>query len=178
MSDKYNQLFATLVEQHPIGSASQLIGKLAYAEYKVEKRAFIIDFQALHDRAPNQEELDNFLIIYNTAKIDDLIYDAENTLVEFAEALLEDTLKEATQGIIEESIIEEVDSKLAEFKRHATWWKAVAIGAVSSLAASFLIAVIVAVVSVANPNSTWSKVIKALYDDSVQVQLIESKPHQ
>lgn len=114
---QYNQIFERLVVQEPEDSVERLVGKLAYAEYKLEKYEWSLESG---EDIPDTD-LQAFLRLYNPRVLQKHRRAAENLLLayagEYSDSVLEDELEEGIAGKLSLEVQESAAELTKELKQ-------------------------------------------------------------
>lgn len=154
-NERYNNIFEKLVINiNQNDTQSFFSGMLAYAMYKQEKHEWAESYRKKHNTNNIPlSDLNNFLLIYNDEYLLRLKNSAELSLIRFAELYTEIAIDLAKDEIKNISIIKEI-------KRYREgWWKAGLKSALGSIIFTFFAFFISVVISIANPDSNYSKLI-------------------
>ena len=179
MTTEYNQIFSKLVLSHKEDSAEQLVGMLAYAEYKLQKQEYCQNFHEEHQVDPGEDKIAEFIRTFNERRLEQLKKEATETLISFAEALLEENVQENINKIIEESIVSEIsqnnEKALKEVKRQNRKLTGFFISLAASIAFSVFIFIGAALITINYPDSTISKIFKVLTHNDLEISLTKKQ---
>ncbi|MFC6672514.1 hypothetical protein [Marinobacterium aestuariivivens] len=147
-----------------------LIGRLAYAEYKIQKFEFFRDTEVNEGRSPTCEELRGFLRNYNDRRLDQLRSEAEQTLFEFADEISQQFLTEQTRN---SAVLREVETSNKKFKGELDVVKThitdrtsnktgFFLGVGASIASTFVLAILLAIIGASSHKSNFGKLYRAI----------------
>ncbi|MCP8689433.1 hypothetical protein [Marinobacterium sedimentorum] len=165
----HNPILLKLVVEEDDLSLS-LIGRLAYAEYKIQKFEFFRDTEVNEGRSPTHEELKGFLRNYNDRRLDQLRSEAEQTLFEFADEISQQFLTEQTRNsaVLQQVVASnaKVQGELDDVKTHITDRTKAKVGFFlgigSSIAATIFLAVLLAIIGASSSDSNFGKLYRAI----------------
>ncbi len=152
---QYNELYEQLVFQAD-DEFDEMVGMLAYGEYKREKNLFFARFVRKYGQRPSETDVDNFMLKYLEEDTrTDLLTDARNKLYLFA-----DSYHESMRG---EMVAKAKESEVVRVVRDNTHWgKGIGLSIVAAFAYSLIVGGVTFSITVLNPESTFSKFIKSL----------------
>nr|WP_067297346.1 hypothetical protein [Marinobacterium profundum] len=147
-----------------------LIGRLAYAEYKLQKFEFYRDTEENEGRSPTPEELRGFLRNYNDRRLEQLRSEAEQTLFAFADEISQQFLTEQTRN---SSVLKQVEASnsqviddLVDVKSHITdrtsTKTGLLLGMGASIASTVILALLIAIIGASSHNSNFGKLYRAI----------------
>lgn len=174
---KYNKIFEKLVIEAEDRQA-QLIGMLAYAEYKIKKHKWV-------QRNPNYtpEEINAFLGIFDEEELEKLKYDAARSLedfnIEYTNQVIDEMIEQYKKDVLS-SFFTETENKISQLIEQSTkWWKSILYGVLASVIFSILLILTAVTIRSAAPESNFGKLVQFVVSpEQYQIELIklESKP--
>ncbi|MFN5514964.1 MAG: hypothetical protein ACK5CA_09505 [Cyanobacteriota bacterium] len=168
----YNQIFEKLVLSTEPISENRLYGMLAYAKYKLEKNRWYKNVNS-----PTKEMVDAFLTSYDRERLEELVREAENTLLEFADSyanqLLEEKLELYKQDILSQELGTLQKDLTAEInKTKLSFWLPVWQGLVASAIFTFSLFILALIIRFAAPDTSIGRLLQYLLaPDQYELQI-------
>lgn len=119
--DKAGPGHSDIFERLSAGDKSDLIGLVAYGLYQRRKRAWIKDFHNAQGRYPSWEERKAYAFSYRGDALGALRSEAENTMAEFAETVVEEQITELRADALSvqtQAVLSGIDQKIERLGRY------------------------------------------------------------
>lgn len=142
---KYNKLFETFVGPDA-NSKDNIDGIIAYGQYKIEKREYIIELKSLKGREPTQEELDDYERSWTLPRIENTKESARRLLGDFAINLINQEKAAFTEKLTKDAINDTIKNAVK-----GSIWKDMGV----NILANFAYTVILFVIAIAVYMSGW-----------------------
>ena len=145
--------------QHSI--FDRVSGMLAYSQYALQKHQYIEKYTRDNGKLPTEEQIKTLIISFkdkNSDALENLKHRAEKFLKEYAE--------EYSDRIRKENILDPVEKIV---KKHTGFWFSVGASLVGGLLYSFAIAIAIFIATAAIPDAKFSKIIKLLMNEPVEI---------
>ena len=171
---EYNRIFDYLVLKAK-DPQNNVVGLLAYGRYKLKKRNWFKRFNEKHERPPKEGEVENFLLAWDDTTLNDELDQAELAAEVYSEDLLrqkQESIKaEAVQRYLGTTLDKKTEAIQTHIEKKIGWKASVIASIVGTIVYSVIVAGIVVLFSLANPESVSGKILKAFFTDK-QIEVI------
>ncbi len=158
----YNPIFTKLVLETDQKSVERLFGMLAYAKYKLEKNRLIARFPNL-----SPEQLHIFLGHYDDDKLNELVEQAQDTLLGYAEEYAQSRMRSELDNykniVLSEELQKvngELTNKISQTK--VSFWLPIWQSLIASIIFTIVLFILALLVRFAAPDSNLGRLIQYL----------------